>query len=192
MATLTQITLDADGTINANISDSDVDAAFFDDCNDAPDGVSSDYVELDAGLADGTYEMWFSLANVDADLDSMDTLNIDIDLEIVGSVDNDTVILTARIFDADNDTSNPLTAETATLGDQTDTTRVQRNVAFGTLAGTKAQWDTAHIRFSFLYDRVGGADSYNIRVYGMDIDGTYSLAGANVFEVFSSPVIEVA
>jgi len=175
MPTLTQLTIDADGAIDANISDSDADLTFFDDCNDAPDGVSADFIELDAGLMDGNYDAWFSLTNVNSDLIGVNSLNIDIDVEVVGSVANDTVDLTCRIFDADNDTTGPLTDESATLGDQTDTTRVQRNVVFGNVTGNKAQWDTAHIRFRFIYDRVAGADSYNIRIYGCDVDGTYSV-----------------
>ncbi len=175
MPTLNQLTLDADGTIDtSNIIDSDTDGTYFDDCNDAPDGVSTDYIEHNAGLSDGTYTAWFSLTNVNSDFGRMDTLNIDVDLELIGISANDESTLQARIFDADNDTSNPLTAEIVTLGDESDETRVQRNVAFASLAGTKAQWDSAFIRFSFVYNRISGPDSFTLRFYGCDIDGTYS------------------
>lgn len=178
MAILNQLTLSGDGTIDTtNIIDSDVDGTYFDDCNDAPDGVSTDYVEHNSALADGTYEMWYPLTNVNANFGGMLTFNIDVDVELIGSVTNDLVDLTVRIFDADNDTGNPLTDESATLGDETDTTRVQRNVSLTNFAGNKTQWDGAHARFSYAYDRVSGPDAFTLRLYGTDFDGTYEIAG---------------
>ena len=176
MPTLTTLTLDADGTIDTtNIShNAGTGPPYNTHCNDTPDGGSSDFIEHNAGLVDGTFTAWFSLSDVDADFSSMNNLNIDVDLEVVGTVLNDTVTLTARIFAADNDTGNPLTDETITLGDQTDGTRVQRNVSFAGLTGSEAQWNAAHIRFSFTYDRVTSPDTYNLRLYGCDIDREYT------------------
>ena len=170
MATLTQLTLDADGTIDAVIDDSDADSAFFDDCNDAPDGVSADYIQNDDSETSGV--AWFSLSGVNADFASMDALNIDVDVEAVG-FSNDSCTLTARIFDADNDTSNPLTDESGTLGSHTDSTRIQRNVKFSGLSGRKVQWDAAYIRFTWTYTKSGGPDNANLRIYGCDLDGNY-------------------
>ena len=143
MTTLNQLTLDADGTKDTtNLShDAGTGDPWVGHCNDAPDGVSADFVQNNTGLTDGNYTAWFSLSDVDADFGSLDTLNIDVDVEIVGTPANDTVALTARIFDADNDTTNPLTDESSNLGTEADTTRVQRNVAFAGLTGSKAQWD---------------------------------------------------
>ncbi len=181
VGTLSTLTLDADGTINtAKISDSDADSTFFDDCNDVPDGVSVDFIELDSGLEDGTYEAWFRLTDVDSDFSSMSSLNIDVDVGVDGTVSNDTVVLTCRIFAADNDTTNPLTDESGTLATEVDTTRTQRNIVLAGLTGTKAQWNSAYIRFSFVYDKVGGPDSYTLRFYGCDLDGTYEIAAEDI------------
>ena len=109
MATLNQLTLDADGTIGSAIRhDAGTGAPFFSHCNDAPDGVSTDFVENDD--SETSDEAWFRLTDVNADFGSMDTLNIDADVLATG-FSNDTCTLTARIFDADNDVTNPLTNE---------------------------------------------------------------------------------
>ena len=174
MAALTQLTLDADGTIGANVvHNAGTGTPFVGHCNDAPDGLSSDWVANDVTETDTT--AWFSLDDVDADFGSMDTLNIDVDVDAVddGSSD-DACTLTARIFDADNDISNPLTDETASLGTEADTARTQRNVSFAGLTGSKAQWDAAHIRFTWDYTKTGGPDNVQVRLYGLDIDGTYT------------------
>ncbi len=174
MTTLTQITLDADGVIGGEIRhDGGTGAPFFSHCNDAPDGVSSDFVENDDSESSG--EAWFRLSDVNSDFGSMDTLNIDVDILATGFSD-DTCTLTARIFAANNDTANPLTAESGNLGTDADAPRVQRNVPFGTLAGTKAQWNAAYIRFTWTYSKTGGPDNANLRLFGCDIDGTYTIA----------------
>ena len=175
MATLTQLTLDADGTIGAAIEhDAGTGTPFYTHCNDAPDGLSSDWVGNDT--SETTDTAWFSLSNVDADFSSMDTLNIDVDVDAV-TAGADTCVLTARIYDANNDTTNALTAETATLGSETDTTRTQRNVSFASLTGTKAQWDSAYIRFTWTYNVVAVPNNNQVRLYGCDIDGTYTATG---------------
>lgn len=176
MATLTQLTLDADGTISAAIAAWDGGAVFFSECNDVPDGGSSTYVQNDNTETSGT--AWFSLSNVDADFGSMDTLNIDVDVWAETAVSNDTITLTARIYDADNDTTNPLTAETGNLATDADTTRTQRNVSFASLAGNNTQWDAAYIRFTWTYTKTAGPDNANLRLYGLDIDGTYTPAAS--------------
>ena len=176
MATLTQITLDADGTIAAVIEhDAGTGAPFFSHCNDAPNGVSTDWVGNDQSETTG--EAWFRLSDVDADFDSMDTLNIDVDVRADG-FSNDTCTLTARIYDANNDTTNPLTNETGNLGTQADSTRTQRNVAFAGLAGTKTQWNSAYIRFTWTYTKQAGPDNGQLKLFGCDIDGTYTPAAA--------------
>jgi uncharacterized alpha/beta hydrolase family protein len=119
------------------------------------------------------------LSNVDADFSSMDTLNIDVDVLAVG-FSNDTCTLTARIYDANNDTTNPLTNETGNLATQADSTRTQRNVSFAGLAGTKAQWDTAYIRFTWTYAKAAGPDNANLQLLGCDIDGTYTTSGPSI------------
>ena len=179
MATLTQLTLDADGTIDtANIEhDAGTGSPYVGHCNDAPDGLSSDWVGNDTDEASGT--AWFSLDDVDADFGSMATLNIDVDVDSTGFV-NDTCTLTARIFDADNDISNPLTDESGNLATEADSTRIQRNVSFAGLAGSKAQWDAAHIRFTWTYNQVTSPDNAQVRLYGCDIDGTYNAEASQV------------
>ncbi len=172
---ISQITLDADGTIAGEVRhDAGTGTPFFTHCNDAPDGLSSDFVENDD--SENTTTAWFSLTDVDADFSSMDTLNIDVDVAATG-FSNDSCTLTARIFDADNDITNPLTAETGNLATDADSTRTQRNVVFATLTGTKAQWDAAHIRFTWTYNQTGGPDNANIQLFGCDIDGTFTSSG---------------
>lgn len=165
MATLTTLTLDADGTIGANAQhDGGTGAPFFTHCNDDPDSASADFIENDA--SDAATDAWFSLTDVDADFDSMDTLQIRVHGSIVNAFG--TATLTARIYDADNNTTNPLTSEITliTTGDGS----VLKNVAFASLAGTKAQWNSAHIRFSWS----GLFQFEKARLNGCDFDGTYT------------------
>ncbi len=180
MTTLTQLTIDAEGTIGSALEhDAGTGGSFYTHCNDAPDGLSSEWVGNDIeNIAGGpvTRQAWFSLTNVNSDFGSMDTLNIDVDVQAI-RVDNDSSLLSARIFAANNDTGTPLTAETATLGSEADGTRTQRQVAFGTLAGNKSAWDGAHIRFTWTYNKTGGWDDTQIQLYGCDIDGTYTIGG---------------
>lgn len=177
MTVLTQLTLDADGTKDTtNLShDAGTGDPWVGHCNDDPTSSSSDFIQNNTGLADGNYVAWFSLSDVDSNFGSMDGLNIDVDVEVVGAVTNDTVTLTARIADGDG-SGTFLTDETASLGTELDAPRTQRNVLFSGLTGSKAQWNTAHIRFTWAYDRVSGPDSYSLRLYGCDIDGTYTIA----------------
>ena len=171
MATLTQLTLDGDGTIDATIRhDAGTGSPFNTHCNDAPDGVSVDWVSNDLSETDGTAN--FTLTAVDSDFGSMDTLTIDVDV-LAQTFDDDDCVLTARIFSADAGGGTALTAETVTLGDKNDSTRAQRNVSFASLTGTKAQWDGAYIRFTWNYTKTAGPDNAHLRLYGCDIDGTY-------------------
>ena len=175
MATLTTLTLDGDGTIaTLSIShDAGTGSPYNTHCNDTPDGGSSDFMEHNAGLNDGTYDAWFSLSDVDADFSSMTSLNIGFDIGINGSVDNDLVTLSAQIFDGDV-SATALTDEQQ-IADQTDTTRVQPTpIAFGSLTGSEAQWNTAHVRFRFVYDKVQGGGTWNLRLYGCEFDGEYT------------------
>ena len=175
---LTEITLDADGTIDTSDIEHDAGTGspYFTHCNDANDGVSSDFVQ-NLPDADGTYVAWFRLADVDSDFSSMATLNLGIDSD-ANAFSNDLCTLTARIFAADNDTGTPLTDETPLIIDETNTTRTQQLVGFTGLTGTKAQWDGAYIRFSWVYDRVAGGDDGKLRIYGIEINGTYIAVGA--------------
>lgn len=177
MATLSTLTLDGDGTIGAEVvHDAGTGSPFYTHGNDTPNGGSSDWVANDQNETSTT--AWFSLSNVNSDFDSMSTLNIDVDVQAVG-FSNDNCTLTARIYAADNNTTNPLTAESGNLGTQADGTRTQRNVTFSSLAGTKTQWDGAYIRFTWTYSKVTGPDNGQLRLYGCDIDGTYSAAATN-------------
>lgn len=178
MAILSTLTLDGDGTIGANVvHDAGTGSPFYTHGNDTPNGASSDWIANDT--AETSTSAWFSLSNVNADFSSMDTLNIDVDVQSTG-FSNDTCTLTARIFAADNDTGTPLTAETGNLATQADSTRTQRNVVFGSLTGTKTQWNGAYIRFSWTYAKVTGPDNAQLKLFGCDIDGTYTI-GAQAF-----------
>ena len=189
MATLTQLTLDADGTIDTvNIEhDAGIGSPYVGHCNDAPDGVSGDWVGNDTGEKTGT--AWFSLSDVDSDFGSMDGLNIDVDVDAT-SFSDDTCALTARIFAADNDVTNPLTNESGNLGTEADTTRAQRNVVFGGLTGSKAQWNAAHIRFTWTYVKTGAGDNGQVRLFGCDIDGTYTIQAAITVDMWYRPPSE--
>ena len=178
MATLTQLLIEADGTLDTtNLShDAGTGTPWFSHCNDAPDGGSSDYVRCNGSLSNGTYSAWFSLSNVNADFDSMLTLNIDTDVFSSGFV-NDTCNLTAQIADG-NESTTFLTDE-INIGLHTDVPRTQRNSTFGSLTGTKAQWDTAYLRLSWVYIKQTSPDTAaNLRIFGLDIDGTYTPASA--------------
>ena len=173
MATLTTLTIDANGTIGANVNKTSGDP-YYQNCNDDPDSASTDHIENDA--SDTATEAWFSLTDVDADFDSMDTFQIRVDGG-VPFTPGGTVTLTARIYDADNDTTNPLTSE-ETLMTELDSTSVLKNVTFSSLTGTKAQWNSAHVRFS--WSNLAGFGQAEIN--GCDFDGTYTAAaGGSTF-----------
>jgi len=175
MTALNQLTLDADGTIDTvNIEhNGGTGSPYFSHCNDAPDGVSSDFVRNDAGETTGT--AWFRLTDVNADFGSMNSLNIDVDVEVTDAFDNDTCLLTAQIFDNNADETNPLT-DSQQVGSHADSTRVQRQLAFGSLTGSKAQWNAAHILFTWTYTKVTGPDNARLAIYGCDIDGDYTIS----------------
>ena len=97
---LSQITLDADGTIAAEVTNDDASGApFFSHGNQAPDGGSATWFGNDA--TETTTTAWMSLEDLDADFESMLTLNMDVDVQITAP-GNDTLTLVAQIFDADN------------------------------------------------------------------------------------------
>ena len=175
MGTFT-ITFDADGTIDLLVADSDVDAAFFDDCNDAADGVSADYIYNPNSSVDA----WLRLENVPSDFALLSSLGIDVDVE-AANFTTDTCTLTARIYDSDSGGSeNPLTDE-QTIGTEADSPRTQRTVGFGSLAGSKSQWDAAYLRLSWTY--TGGSDLGEMRLFGVEVDGTYG-------EVVAPPLLQ--
>ena len=171
MATLTQLLATADGTIGAVIEhDAGTTPPFWSHIDDTAASDSADYVQNDASETDGT--AFFALTNVDADFSSMDTLNIDANLHAINFSD-DSCALSARIFDA-NSTTNALTDETGDMAATVGSTKTTRNATFTGLTGTKAQWDTAHIRFTWTYNKVAQPDNGNLRLFGFDIDGTYT------------------
>lgn len=182
MATLTTITADGDGTIGAEVVRQDGGQSYADNCNSAPDGGSSDYIGNDQ--SETTTTAWLSLANVDADWGSPIDLDIDVDVQATGFAD-DTCTLTCRVYDADNDTTTPLTDESGNLATQADSTRTQRNVAFTGETGNRTAWDGAYIRFTWTYTKTGKGDDGQLLLYGFDIDGTYNVASARRVFVIS-------
>ena len=59
-----------------------------------------------------------------------------------------------------------------------DGTSVLKNVTFSSLTGTKAQWNSAHVRFS--WSNLAGFGQAEIN--GCDFDGTYTAAaGGSTF-----------
>ncbi len=174
MATLTEVLIDADGTIAAKIEhDAGTGTPFYTHINDQPDGLSSDWVTNDDTSNDEEIA-WFSLSGVDSDFDSMTTLDIEVDVLAVDFV-NDSCSVVCQIYDADNDQTNALTNQIAIHAEE-KTTRVQETNSFSELAGSKTQWDAAHIRINWRYTISGGADGGNCRIYGVAINGTYATA----------------
>ncbi len=172
--TLTPITFDADGTIASEVDDSDTDGAFFDDCNDSPDGVSADWIGND--VSETTTTAWLRLADVDSDFDSMDTFRIEVDVDSTGFAD-DTCALTIRI--ADGDQSSTWLTDSQEIATEADSSRTQRTVTFGSLTGSKAQWDTAHALLTWTYSKTGGPDNAQVRIYGAEFTGSYTAAVAS-------------
>lgn len=192
MAILTTLLLDGDGTIGGTIENDTADTPLWDHASDTPDGGSSDYIQNDN--SESTDTAWFSLSNVDADFGSMDTLDIEVDVWAETPITDDAIILSARI--ADGDASATWLTNTLNVATEADTTRLQRTMSFSSPTGTKAQWDTAHVRFTWSYQKQGGPDNANLRLYGVDFDGTYTVAAGgdeasfqiNSIEQGSSPV----
>jgi hypothetical protein len=169
---LTAITFDADDYA-ASGDNSDADGAYYDDCNDAPDGLSSDWISND-GAGNDT-EIWLRLENVDSDFDSMSTFLVDVDVYAFDFT-NDTCPLTMQVFDsARGGTENALTDQKE-VASTADSTRTQRQVSFGSLTGTKTQWDNAHVKLVWDYTKVQSWDFGRVRLYGTEFTGTYSTA----------------
>lgn len=180
------LTPDADGT-NDSWTDSDTDGALFDDCNDDPDSSSTDWVQSAASHGPGstTSELWLSLSNVPADFSSIESLTLRIDGIINGTVSNDTLTVTAQVFDSDSGgTENALT-DAQTILTEADTTRVQRNVSFGSLTGNESQWNAAHIKLLATYTRTGSDDGFAGRIFGTLFNGTYTASAATPVSVTS-------
>jgi hypothetical protein len=185
MADLTQMTADANGTVNASFGGGG--AGDYQDITDAPDGGSSDYA-FNTIASNGTEVSSFSLENVDADFSSMTTLSLYYDVQaVLGKAGGDQCDLTAQIYDADTG-GNALTNATSIFADETTTTRTQSNTAFSGLTGTKAQWNSAYIRFTFVYNKSKGGNNVDIRLFGFYVDGTYA-AGPSFTAVNPVPLV---
>lgn len=161
------ITADADGTIDTvDQFDSDSDFIYFDDCNDTPDGGSADYI----ASSSGTSSSWLRLEDVPSDFNSLSSLSMDVDVwgnSITGTLD-------AQIFDSDSGGSeNPLTDEQE-IASGFVTTRTQQTVNFGSLTGSKTQWNNAYLKLTFTIS--SGAN--DLRLYGFTVDGVYAGAAA--------------
>lgn len=164
MATF-DLTFDADGTIDASVEDSDIDSTYFDDCNDAPDGLSADYITSFVST-----NAWLRLEDVPTNFVSLSALSIAVDVQAL-DFSEDTGTLTAQIFDSDSGgTENPL-SDAQQIATESDTTRTQRTVNFGSLTGTKAQWNGAYCQLTWTMSGSSG----EIRLYGARIDGTYQI-----------------
>jgi len=167
MATLTDLTLTGDATIGGAVQhDAGSTPPFYTHCNDDPDSSSSDWVSNNT--SNTTTQAWFSLSDVDSDFSSMDTLGIRVEKE-AQFVPGGAGSCTAQIYDADNDTTNPLT-DRQTVATTADGIKNTANFSFGSLAGTKAQWDDAYIVFTWS----GLANGQTFRIYGTNITGTYT------------------
>lgn len=168
MATLTTLTLDGDGAIDATIQhDSGTGSPFYTHCNDDPDSSSADFVENDG--SPGTHTARFTLTNVDSDFGSMDTFQIRVDRDgdfVIGQ----TAIINARIFSGAG-SSTPLT-DKVKIVDATDSRSVA-NISFTGLTGTKSQWDDAQVEFEWENVSLNGE---RLQLFGCDFDGTYTEA----------------
>ncbi len=180
MAALSQLTLDADGVIGSKVvHEGGAGAPFYTHCQDTPDGGSSDWVSNDQ--SEGDTEAWFRLTDVNADFGSMDSLNIDVDVdEIDDGTSNDLCTLVAQIFDSNSGgTENPLT-DAQQIADETDTTRLQRQLPFGSLTGSKSQWNNAYLKLTWDYTKPQSGDNVQVRLWGCDIDGVYTISTGGI------------
>ena len=175
MATLTAKTWTGDGTIDAVIIESTTDTSFFDDCNQAPDGGSSSYISNDTSETTGYVN--FTFDNMPSDFAHMDTLSVTLD-GAAFNFSNDTCGIRCRIFTADNGGGSPLTDLCTQVIDHTDTTRAQNTIAFtGVVVGAgKSDWDNAYFRMGWIYSKIGSPDNGQIRIYGGELTGTYTVA----------------
>lgn len=162
------LTFDADGTVDGGVSDSDTDSTYYDDCNDTPDGGSADYIS--ASPSGSAIEAWLRLADVPADFGSLNALSIDVDV-LASGFEIDTCEIVARIYDSDSGGSENALTDAQEIASEADSTRTQRTVNFGSLAGTKAQWNGAYCKLSW---ETGGADGGEIRFYGAELNGNYT------------------
>ncbi len=103
---------------------------------------------------------------------SMLTLTIDVRARTTGLVDDQTTLY-ARVFAADGTT--PLTGEVAVAVNPGPSgfTTISGITFTGLVAGDKATWDGAQLRLRWAYGQVGTADSTQIRVTAVEVDGTF-------------------
>jgi hypothetical protein len=171
-ATLSTLRPTGDGTLEGITFSTGTTAwSLIDDDPDSPD--TADYI-LQTSNADGTDSAFLDITDMPADFQSMDTLQVDVHVTNA-SEGNDTIVLTARVFQSDETTaltnSVTLSTDTDVSGLKTGTFTLQGN-------NNKTVWDAARIQFVWTYDRVQGADANSIRVNAAELDGTYTAAAA--------------
>ncbi len=112
------------------------------------------------------------LTDTPAAFASMLTLTIDVRARTTGAVDDQTTLY-AQIFAADGTT--PLTGEVAVAVNPGPSgwTTISGITFTGIVAGDKATWDGARLRLRWAYGQVGTADSTQIRVTAVEVDGTF-------------------
>jgi hypothetical protein len=177
-----RLVLDADGTLDTTNLDHDAGTGtpYYTHMSDSPDGASTDWV-ANTLYNTGTYYNWASLENVPTDFGSMDAVTVTVDGVLSGTVSNDTVAFSCRIYDADNSTTTPLAGDSGTILDETNTTRLTARATMATPSGTKTAWDGAYIRFAWAYAKSAGPDNIDLRIHGLVIDCEYTASSGSTF-----------
>lgn len=165
------LTVDGDtGPLSASLRhDSGMGGDYYTHCDDDPEASSADYVENNDTSTGG--DIHFTLSDVPSDFDEMLRCGIVVDVWSETAVTDDELTITARIFDSVG--GNALTDESIAFATEEDTTRITRNIEFENLTGTKAQWNSAVINFTWDYTTTSSADNANIRLYGCKVTGLY-------------------
>lgn len=173
--TLTTLRPNGNGTISSVITNEAGGAADYTDVEDDPDSSSTDGLQNDTSESSGTANVQLTATN--SDFGSMDTLGVRVDVHAISAGGNDSIDLYAQVFSADNGGGTALTDEVQ-VGSKADTTRTQRTVSFtaGSLTGSKTDWDGAYLRLRWNYTKPGGPDNNQLRIYGVEMDGTYTTA----------------
>lgn len=138
-------------------------------------------------LTDSNDTLVISLADVDADLGTMTSLNWQIEYSMSSAPNDDTYDLSVRIVNgatilAAADAGGTFASVANAITSATDITTAVTAFAYVN-AGNKALWDGATIELQQTYSKSKGSDGTNIQIDFAEFTGTYEAGVALVSRV---------
>lgn len=181
-----RLTPNADGTLDTSNTahDAGTGTPYYTHLDNAVDGQSTDDVHNAHTV--GTVYDWFALSSTPSDFSSMDSVTIRVDALSTAPAGSspDTCDFSARVYDADNDTTTPLAGDSGSIVDeQSNTVRVVNSATMASPSGTKTAWDGAYIRCAWAYNKVAGPDNIELDIHGLVLDCTYTASAGGADEL---------